>query len=94
VSREPLRSDGGADPSLSALVFERLTLEGETTTRTTLSALSTHSGGDEPGDSRFSDLSVVVVRAGRPRRTDRLTCARTDHRTMDESPTPPGARTP
>ena len=47
--------DAGADPGLSALVFERLTLPEERTTRTTLGDLAT----DEPA---FSNLSILVVR--------------------------------
>lgn len=55
--------DSGADPSLSALVFEHLTHEAEHTTRTTLGELAEHADGDAPEDSPFSDLSVLVVRA-------------------------------
>jgi len=54
--------DAGADPGLSALVFEHLTHEAETTTRTTLGALADHAGGSGPEATRFSDLSVLAVR--------------------------------
>ncbi|MFA1611597.1 cobalt-precorrin-7 (C(5))-methyltransferase [Halobellus rubicundus] len=53
--------DAGAPPSLDALVFERLTHDDESVTRTTLADLAGADVGD--GDSRFSDLSVLVVRA-------------------------------
>lgn len=49
--------DAGS-PDLDALVFERLTHDDETTTRTHLSDLADHAGDDSP----FSDLSVLVVR--------------------------------
>jgi cobalt-precorrin-7 (C5)-methyltransferase len=55
--------DAGAAPSLSALVFERLTHEDEATTRTTLGALAAGAGGTGADDTRFSDLSVLAVRA-------------------------------
>jgi cobalt-precorrin-7 (C5)-methyltransferase len=58
--------EAGGAPSLSALVFERLTHPDERTTRTTLGELVDHAGGDGPEDSPFSDLSVLVVRADRP----------------------------
>ena len=48
-----------ADPSLETLVLERLTHDDEAITTTTLADLAT---GDD-GDSAFSDLSVLVVRA-------------------------------
>ncbi|MFB6157932.1 MAG: cobalt-precorrin-7 (C(5))-methyltransferase [Haloferacaceae archaeon] len=54
--------DAGADPALDALVLERLTRADETITRTTLGDLAGHAGGSDPGDSPFSDLSVLVVR--------------------------------
>ncbi|MFB6089561.1 MAG: cobalt-precorrin-7 (C(5))-methyltransferase [Halobellus sp.] len=54
--------DAGADPALRALVFERLTHDDESVTATTLGALAAESNDDV--DSRFSDLSVLVVRAG------------------------------
>ncbi len=50
--------EGGADPALDALVFERLTLDDETTTRTALGALADDAGETTP----FSDLSVLAVR--------------------------------
>jgi len=52
----------GADPSLTALVFEHLTHENERTTATTLGDLRAHAGGDGPDDTPFSDLSVLAVR--------------------------------
>ncbi|MFB6127343.1 MAG: cobalt-precorrin-7 (C(5))-methyltransferase [Halolamina sp.] len=55
--------DAGADPSLSALVMERLTYETERLTRTTLGELATEAGGTDEGSTRFSDLSVLAVRA-------------------------------
>jgi cobalt-precorrin-7 (C5)-methyltransferase len=57
--------EAGAAGSLPALVFERLTHDDETTTRTTLAGLAEHAGGSEPADSPFSDLSVLAVRSGR-----------------------------
>jgi cobalt-precorrin-7 (C5)-methyltransferase len=56
--------EAGADASLMALVFERLTHDDEETTRTTLGALADHAGGDGPEDTPFSDLSVLAVRRG------------------------------
>jgi cobalt-precorrin-7 (C5)-methyltransferase len=56
--------DAGGSPDLDALVLERLTHEDESTTRTTLGELADHAGGSDPEDSPFSDLSVLVVRAG------------------------------
>jgi len=56
----------GADPDRPALVLERLTHDDEAITRTTLGDLSEHAGGDDPADSPFSDLSVLVVRAESP----------------------------
>ena len=53
----------GADPALSALVLERLTHDDETVTRTTLGELADLAGGDTREASRFSDLSVLAVRA-------------------------------
>ncbi|PSQ55124.1 cobalt-precorrin-7 (C(5))-methyltransferase [Halobacteriales archaeon SW_8_68_21] len=52
----------GGDPEAGALVCERLTHDDERITRTTLRDLAGHAGGDEAGDSPFSDLSVLVVR--------------------------------
>lgn len=54
--------DHGGDPDAEALVCERLTHDDERITRTTLRDLAGHAGGDEPSDSPFSDLSVLVVR--------------------------------
>lgn len=54
--------DGGAAPDLESRVYERLTLDGESETATSIGDLATHAGGDRPEDSPFSDLSVLVVR--------------------------------
>jgi len=53
----------GADPSLDALVLERMTLADERITRTELGALAKGAGGDGADDTAFSDLSVLVVRS-------------------------------
>ncbi|MXR40614.1 cobalt-precorrin-7 (C(5))-methyltransferase [Halobaculum sp. WSA2] len=53
----------GADPSLDALVLERMTHADEQVTRTDLGALADGAGGDGADDTAFSDLSVLVVRA-------------------------------
>jgi cobalt-precorrin-7 (C5)-methyltransferase len=50
----------GADPGLAVLVCERLTHGEESLARTTLGELA-----GEPEESRFSDLSVLVVRRDR-----------------------------
>lgn len=50
----------GADPGLTAIVYERLTLADERTTATTLGELATLVAEEE---SPFSDLSVLVVRS-------------------------------
>jgi cobalt-precorrin-7 (C5)-methyltransferase len=55
--------DGGADPTLDALVFERLTRPTEAVTRSTLGELAVDAGGDGPDETAFSDLSVLVIRA-------------------------------
>lgn len=64
--------DHGADPSLEALVFEHLTREDESVTRSTLGSLADEATGmNEAADaqnSRFSDLSVLVVRKPSPER--------------------------
>jgi cobalt-precorrin-7 (C5)-methyltransferase len=52
--------EGGADPTLDAVVYERLTLADERTTHATLAGLAAHAGEESP----FSDLSVLVVRRG------------------------------
>jgi precorrin-6y C5,15-methyltransferase (decarboxylating), CbiE subunit len=57
--------DAGADPSLTALVLERLTHDEESITTATLGDLVAHAGGDGPEDTPFSDLSVLAVRADR-----------------------------
>jgi cobalt-precorrin-7 (C5)-methyltransferase len=49
----------GVDTGRNALVFERLTLDDEAVTRTTVGALA-------DADPEFSDLSVLVVRAPEP----------------------------
>jgi len=54
----------GAEESLTALVYERLTHDEESTTRTTLGELADHAGGSDPDDTPFSDLSILVVRSG------------------------------
>ena len=54
--------DSGADPSLSALVLERLTHDDETVTRTTLGDLASSAGGDSRAETPYSDLSVLAVR--------------------------------
>ncbi|QLH79624.1 cobalt-precorrin-7 (C(5))-methyltransferase [Halosimplex rubrum] len=55
--------DAGADPALTALVYERLTHDDEAVTRAALGELAAHAGGGGPDDTPFSDLSVLVVRA-------------------------------
>ncbi|WP_058365149.1 cobalt-precorrin-7 (C(5))-methyltransferase [Haloparvum sedimenti] len=54
--------EAGADPDATALVLEKLTHDDETVTHLSLGALADEAGGDEPEDSRFSDLSVLAVR--------------------------------
>jgi cobalt-precorrin-7 (C5)-methyltransferase len=56
--------DAGGDPEHTALVCERLTHDDESITRTTLRKLAEDAGGSDPEDTPFSDLSVLVVRAG------------------------------
>jgi cobalt-precorrin-7 (C5)-methyltransferase len=56
----------GAPGDLEATVFERLTHDGEERTETTLAALADGAGGDGEGDTAFSDLSILVVRAPVP----------------------------
>jgi cobalt-precorrin-7 (C5)-methyltransferase len=56
--------DAGAASSLEALVFERLTHDDEAVTATTLGALGERTTETVDRDSPFSDLSVLVVRAG------------------------------
>lgn len=55
--------DGGAPPSLDALVFERLTHADEAVTKTTLADLRTFATDADENASPFSDLSVLAVRA-------------------------------
>ena len=56
--------DAGGDPEHTALVCERLTHDDESITWTTLGKLAEDAGGSDPADTSFSDLSVLVVRAG------------------------------
>lgn len=58
--------EGDVSPALDARVYERLTLDDETATGTTLGELADYAGGDGPEDSPFSDLSVLVVKRGEP----------------------------
>jgi cobalt-precorrin-7 (C5)-methyltransferase len=63
--------ENGTDPSLSSLVYERLTHEREAVTKEPLGTLARDTDRERTEadeDTRFSDLSVVVVRA--PRTTD------------------------
>ncbi|MBX0288290.1 cobalt-precorrin-7 (C(5))-methyltransferase [Halomicroarcula sp. F28] len=55
--------EAGADPSLSALVLERLTHDDEAVTRTRLGELASSAGGDGREETPYSDLSVLAVRA-------------------------------
>jgi cobalt-precorrin-7 (C5)-methyltransferase len=55
----------GAPDSLDAIVYERLTMDGETVDRCTLAELAEHADGCDPGDSPYSDLSVLAVRSER-----------------------------
>jgi cobalt-precorrin-7 (C5)-methyltransferase len=54
--------DAGAAPSLSTLVFERLTHDDEEITRTTLGELETYGDESSTDETPFSDLSVLAVR--------------------------------
>lgn len=56
--------EAGASADLEALVLERLTHDDESITRTSLGELATHAGGSGREASPFTDLSVLVVRAG------------------------------
>jgi uroporphyrin-III C-methyltransferase len=56
--------DSGADPALDALVLERLTHPDERVTRTSLGDLRESAGGSDRGSTPYSDLSVLVERAG------------------------------
>ena len=63
--------DSGVDPSLTALVYERLTHDDESVTRATLATLARDADRERAStseDTQFSDLSVLVVRA--PRATE------------------------
>jgi len=55
--------DAGADGALEALVLERLTHADEAITRTSLDDLAARRDEVADGDSPFSDLSVLAVRA-------------------------------
>lgn len=55
--------EAGVAESLTAIVFERLTHDDETTTRTTLGELAVYAGGSDAESTPFSDLSVLTVRA-------------------------------
>ncbi len=55
--------DAGGDPTLETLVFERLTHDDESVTRSSLSSLAESAGGKSADETPFSDLSVLVVRA-------------------------------
>lgn len=50
------------DPSLAAIVYEELTQAGETQTHAPLGELADQAGGDQAADSRFSDLSILVIK--------------------------------
>ncbi|MFB6311939.1 MAG: cobalt-precorrin-7 (C(5))-methyltransferase [Salinirussus sp.] len=54
--------EAGAPKGLEAIVCEQLTMDGETVHRTTLADLTDYAGGQDPGDSPYSDLSVLVIR--------------------------------
>ncbi|RQG89254.1 cobalt-precorrin-7 (C(5))-methyltransferase [Natrarchaeobius halalkaliphilus] len=54
--------DRGADPTLEALVLEKLTHADEAIHRYSLAELSEHAGGDGSEDTPFSDLVVLAVR--------------------------------
>ncbi|SEQ45087.1 cobalt-precorrin-7 (C(5))-methyltransferase [Natrinema salaciae] len=62
--------DRGAEPSLEALVLEKLTHEDEQIHRFTLTELADHAGGCGEDETPFSDLIVLAVRrpvaAGEP----------------------------
>jgi len=60
--------DHGADPTLDALVLEKLTHEDESISRSSLGDLTEHAGGSGADSTPFSDLSVFAVRrpVGRP----------------------------
>lgn len=59
--------ESGVATDRPAMVCERLTTPAETLTRTTLGDLAGDAGGDGSASSRFSDLSVIVVRAPVPK---------------------------
>ena len=60
--------DHGADPTLDALVLEKLTHEDESISRSSLGDLTEHAGCSGADSTPFSDLSVFAVRrpVGRP----------------------------
>ena len=54
--------DAGADPTLDALVLEKLTHDDESITGSSLGELADHAGGSGADSTPFSDLSVLAVR--------------------------------
>lgn len=54
--------EAGADPTLDALVLEKLTHDDESITRSSLGDLVVHAGGSGADSTPFSDLSVLAVR--------------------------------
>ena len=56
--------EAGASASLEALVLERLTHDDETITQTTVGSLAAEARDTTDGESPYSDLSVLAVRAG------------------------------
>ena len=58
--------ESGIDPTLDAVVCERLTHADEAITRTTLGDLRDSAGGGDRDSTPYSDLSVLVVRAADP----------------------------
>ncbi|WP_137289691.1 cobalt-precorrin-7 (C(5))-methyltransferase [Natronorubrum halophilum] len=54
--------EAGAEPTLEALVLEKLTHDDERIHRFTLAELSEHAGGSGEADTPFSDLVVLAVR--------------------------------
>lgn len=58
--------DNGAADSLDTLVFERLTHNDETVTRSTLGELAQTADGDDSNETRFSDLSILAIRKRPP----------------------------
>ncbi|MFQ3476017.1 cobalt-precorrin-7 (C(5))-methyltransferase [Halonotius sp. F2-221B] len=54
--------EAGADPTLDALVLEKLTHDDESITRLSLGELADHAGGSGTDSTPFSDLSVLAIR--------------------------------